>query len=92
MQVEDEVGDAVRGEPADDAPDHRLAGDRDRRLGADVGEWTESSTEARGKDQGVSDHNAIARICRGPAYTRQISARTNTYMVKHSKANAGKPR
>jgi hypothetical protein len=62
MQVEDEVGDAVRGEPADDAPDHRLAGDGDRGLGADVGQRTEARPQARCEYERVSDHRAMARI------------------------------
>ena len=88
MQIEDEVGDAVRGEPGDDPPDHRLAGDRDGGLRADVGQGTKPRTKTGGEHEGVSDHKATVR----PADAGAMSARTKTYMVKHSNANAGKPR
>ena len=38
MQVQHQVLDALRDQPRDDAADHRCAGDRNRRLGANVGE------------------------------------------------------
>ncbi len=38
VKVQNQFGDAMRSEPGDDAPDHRLAGDRNCRLRADISE------------------------------------------------------
>ena len=86
MQVEDEVVDALRDEPGDDAADERLARHRDRRLRADVGQRTQPGAEAGGQHEGVSNHNPIALP------PRVNSRRMKTYIVKHSSAKAGKPK
>ena len=86
MQVQHEIVDALRDEPRDDAADQRLAGDRNRRLGANVGERTQPGAEAGRQDERVANHSAIALP------PRVNSRRRKTYMVKHSSAKAGKPK
>ena len=54
MQVEHQIGNAARDEPADDPANDRIAGDRDRRFGADVGESAQASAEACGEHEGVA--------------------------------------
>ena len=102
MQVQHEVVDAVQREPRDDATDHRLAGDGNRRLRAHVGQRPEPHAEAGGENQRVTDHRAIVRTwCPGSAglwvrlkadATYAKRSRTNTYIVKHSSAKAGNPK
>jgi hypothetical protein len=50
VQVDDDVVHAVSREPADDAARHRLAGNRDGRLGADRGERAEPRPKSGGQD------------------------------------------
>jgi hypothetical protein len=58
MQVQDELGHALRDEPADDPPDHRLARDRQRRLGAHVGQRSQACAEAGRQD----DRDRVGRL------------------------------
>ncbi len=50
VKVEHRVGDAAPGEPAQDVPYQRIAGDGQRRLGADQRERTEAGSQTRGQD------------------------------------------
>jgi hypothetical protein len=86
MEIQDEIVDALRDEPADDAANHRFTRDRNRRLGANVGERAQAGTEAGSQDEGVANHSAMALP---PRMNRR---RVKTYMVKHSSAKAGKPK
>ncbi len=101
VKVQDQFGDAMRSEPGDDAPDHRLAGDRNRRLRADISERAQPCAKAGGEHECVANgigHKPIGRTAFAkaavvePAATRRTTTRTKTYIVKHSSAKAGKPK
>ena len=87
-------GYSLRGEPPDDASDHRLAGDRHRGLRADLGEWQEPRAETGREHDCLANrrlrHNRAYKAIVRPA--RVNARRRNTYMVKHSMAKAGKPK
>ena len=59
MQVQDEVVDALRHEPADDPPDHRLTGHRNGRLCTDIAERAQPRTVTGSQDQGVVDRGVF---------------------------------
>ena len=59
VQVEHELGHATRREPADDAADERLAGERDRRLGPDQRQRTKPCAQSGGQHQRMSYQGAI---------------------------------
>src|SRR3954467_2522937 len=104
MKIQNEIVNAVAGEPADNAPHHRFTAERDRRLRAHLGERTQPCTEPGGEDERMSRHTAIGRPAgigstpeaversRAPPAMRTAHARTNTYIVKHSSAKAGNPK
>ena len=56
MKVQHEIGHALGNEPADDAPDHRLAGDRNRRLCTDITQRAQPGAVSGGQNESVTDH------------------------------------
>ncbi len=77
MQVQDEVGQSVRHQPADCPPCQRLAVHRHGRFRPQVGERPQTGPESGGQHEGAAAHRGPSKIMSGPVRPRAARSRRN---------------
>ena len=60
VQVQHQLGRAPGDQPADDAPNHRIAGNRYRRLRAYIAERAKTGAMSSGQNHGLTNHGLLS--------------------------------